>query len=275
MRFLRPRDRHGSDPRAHFSLSWGSASIASIAVRPSPFVHVVKIKQHFPHVPRVQSESFVHFVRRYRWNVFWEQFVDDLSREREAGRGAEQIGQSYGRMRRDHKSQAPPATEPPERKAAPPPELFVAVDDDHRSGAETGHVSQAHREATLTVAELDQHGLPSCLFDAWDQRGDQRRLAASVRTDDLASPVVVLQALYQRDGTSSRREKKGDGPGPDVTCGERVLGGLRVTGLVHDAGTFTAGTAPSWNGSSPKTSLSRARNTRTRTHQRSLTITPW
>lgn len=122
--------------------------------------------------------------------------------------------------------------------------------------------------------QLDQFDRMAASAQGGDQRGHQSRFAAAVRADDLAEPAVLFQTHEKRFATCVRGKKIGNRPGADVPRGKGVARKERVRQVAHGVVAFRAGTEPNWNAFSPTTSRPRARNTRTRTHQRIFTIRP-
>ena len=76
-----------------------------------------------------------------------------------------------------------------------PRELFESVDDQNRTGREMGNVDRARWQCTLALFQHNRYDQLVCMFQCIDQDVNQRRLAASMRADDLTDPILLFESL--------------------------------------------------------------------------------
>lgn len=222
----------------------------------------------------MDGESLGHVAGRDHPELSAQQSDNDLLGQVEIAMGVEQLGQTDGSVGRDQQAQPAPVASPTQSKPAPAGQLFISVDDDDCRDSSEFVWRKPRREAPLAIVQFKvDHTLPGGLDDR-NERRQQRRLAAAVRTDDLALPMAVAKATDKALGRCPGCEDIGHTPWTNVPGGEGVRAWDGVSGVTHDGMNFGAGMLPRRNGCWPTTCLPRGRNTRTRTHHRIFTIIP-
>ncbi len=155
-----------------------------------PLVQIVKLEEQFAKVALVRVEP--------RSEILWsqepvtpiEQVGNQLLGQIGAGRSLIQERQADRSVRGDHKPELPLPAEATEPIAVPSGELLVAIDDYNRPCREV-LAAQVDRQTSLAVVQLNQERPPARAVDPRNERGYKRRLAASVRADDLALPSIL------------------------------------------------------------------------------------
>ena len=117
------------------------------------------------------------------------------------------------------------ATSHVEHAAAEPGELLVAVDNHERTQSHERLAEEAGRESPLAIAERHARNAPSRGDEVRLQRFDQRRLARTVRADDLSPPIRGGKLGDEPFGTLARRKLKSQRARPRPAGGE----GIRVS----------------------------------------------
>ncbi len=237
-------------------------------------VEIVELEQQLADVPLVTLEAIAQLLGRPGGGLPLQEPPDHFLDHGEGGRRAEEVRQADRGVRGDDQAAVPAPAVVARPQPAPVRQLFIAVDDDNTFGGYAVAAVDLGRELPLAIVELDQPYRPAGQADRRDQRGQERRLAGAMSPDDLSPPAVLPQPLDERGDVLAGGKKIGAGAGTQPAGAKGILPAHFVR-AAHEAGALFARTPPNWNGFSPRTSFPRPRKTRTRTHQRILTIAPW
>ena len=111
--------------------------------------------------------------------------------------------------------------------------MLVAVDDQHGWACKIWRTCEIERQPALAVMQFDQQHTPPSVLDSRHQRGQQCRFAGAVRSDDLAPPAAVAQAIDQLVSVFVTGEEKGQCSGPGPVSGEGIFADWRLAIVVH------------------------------------------